>query len=69
MHTKNGYSQPEIFDVVFFDGKRQGAKFFIGTLLEQNIESIEIKPQEFTYVDELAGLGEGRENRSINAQF
>jgi uncharacterized protein YfbU (UPF0304 family) len=47
-----------IYDVVF---KRlmendKVAKFFIGTLLEQTIESIEVKPQEFTYVDALAGL-------------
>lgn len=47
-----------IYDVVF---KRlmendKVAKFFIGTLLEQTIETIEVKPQEFTYVDELAGL-------------
>ena len=47
-----------IYDVVF---KRlmendKVAKFFIGTLLEQTIENIEVKPQEFTYVDELAGL-------------
>jgi hypothetical protein len=32
------------------------AKFFIGTLMEQQIESVEVKPQEFTYSDELAGL-------------
>ena len=32
------------------------AKFFIGTLLEQTIESVEVKPQEFTYTDKLAGL-------------
>ena len=47
-----------IYDVVF---KRlmendKVAKFFIGTLLDQSIESIQVKPQEFTYVDELAGL-------------
>lgn len=47
-----------IYDVVF---KRlmendKVAKFFIGTLLEQTIESIEVKPQEFTYTNELAGL-------------
>ena len=47
-----------IYDVVF---KRlmendKVAKFFIGTLLEQTIEKVEVKPQEFTYVDELAGL-------------
>jgi molybdopterin converting factor small subunit len=47
-----------IYDVVF---KRmmendKVAKFFIGTLLEQTIESVEVKPQEFTYSDELAGL-------------
>ncbi len=32
------------------------AKFFIGTLIEQQIEAIEVKPQEFTYTDGLAGL-------------
>ena len=32
------------------------AKFFIGTLLEQTVENVEVKPQEFTYNDELAGL-------------
>lgn len=47
-----------IYDVVF---KRlmendKVAKFFIGTLLEQTIETVEIKPHEFTYTDELAGL-------------
>ena len=47
-----------IYDVVF---KRlmendKVAKFFIGTLLEQTIETIEVKPQEFTYTDKLAGL-------------
>ena len=47
-----------LYDVVF---KRmmendKVAKFFIGTLLEQTIETVEVKPQEFTYVDELAGL-------------
>lgn len=47
-----------IYDVVF---KRmmendKVAKFFVGTLLEQTIENIEVKPQEFTYSDELAGL-------------
>ncbi len=47
-----------IFDVVF---KRmmendKVAKFFIGTMLEQTIETVEVKPQEFTYTDELAGL-------------
>ncbi len=47
-----------IYDVVF---KRlmendKVAKFFIGTLLEQTIEAVEVKPQEFTYTDELVGL-------------
>jgi len=47
-----------IYDVVF---KRmmendKVAKFFIGTLLEQTIETVTVKPQEFTYTDELAGL-------------
>ncbi len=47
-----------IYDVVFkrmMENERV-AKFFIGTLLEENIEKVEVKPQEFTYVDELAGL-------------
>jgi hypothetical protein len=47
-----------IYDVVF---KRlmendKVAKFFISTLLEQTIETVEVKPQEFTYTNELAGL-------------
>jgi hypothetical protein len=29
------------------------AKFFIGTLLEESIETIEVQPQEFTYIKEL----------------
>lgn len=47
-----------IYDVVFkrmMENERV-AKFFVGTLLNQTIESIEVKPQEFTYTDELAGL-------------
>ena len=47
-----------IYDVVFkrmMENERV-ARFFIGTLLEQTIESVEVKPQEFTYTDELAGL-------------
>jgi hypothetical protein len=47
-----------IYDVVFkrmMENERV-AKFFIGTLLNQTIESVTVKPQEFTYVDELAGL-------------
>ena len=47
-----------IYDVVFkkmMENERV-AKYFIGTLLNQTIETIEVKPQEFTYTDELAGL-------------
>lgn len=47
-----------IYDTVFkrmMENERV-AKFFIGTLLEQQIETVEVKPQEFTYTDELAGL-------------
>jgi len=47
-----------IYDVVFkrmMENERV-AKFFIGTLLDETIESVEIKPQEFTYIDSLAGL-------------
>ena len=47
-----------LYDVVF---KRmmendKVAKFFIGTLLNQTIESVQVRPQEFTYTDELAVL-------------
>lgn len=47
-----------IYDVVFrrMMENDKVAKFFIGTLLEQTIETVEVKPQEFTYTDELAGL-------------
>lgn len=47
-----------IYDVVFkrmMENERV-AKFFIGTLLDETIETVEIKPQEFTYTDELVGL-------------
>jgi hypothetical protein len=47
-----------IYDTVFkrmMENERV-AKFFIGTLLDQFIENVEVKPQEFTYTDELAGL-------------
>ena len=47
-----------IFNIVFkrlMENERV-AKFFIGTLLGQTIEAVEVKPQEFTYTDELAGL-------------
>ena len=47
-----------IYDVVFkrLMEDNRIAKFFIGTLLGQTIESVEVKPQEFTYTDELAAL-------------
>jgi hypothetical protein len=47
-----------IYDVVFkrMMENEKVAKFFIGTLLEQTVESVTVKPQEFTYTDELAGL-------------
>ncbi len=47
-----------IYDVVFkrMMENEKVAKFFIGTLLEQTIETVSVKPQEFTYTDELAGL-------------
>jgi len=44
-----------IYDTVFkrmMENERV-AKFFIGTLLEQEIESVEVKPQEFTYIKDL----------------
>ena len=47
-----------IYDVVFkrMMENNRVAKFFIGTLLEQTIETVEVKPQEFTYSDEMAAL-------------
>ena len=47
-----------IYDVVFkrLMENEKVAKFFISTLLEQSVEAIEIKPQEFTYTNELAGI-------------
>ncbi len=42
-----------MYDVVFkrlMENERV-AKFFIGTLMEQTIESLELRPQEFTYQD------------------
>jgi hypothetical protein len=47
-----------IYDVVFkrLMEDEKVAKFFIGTLLDQRIEAIEVKPQEFTFTDKLAGL-------------
>ncbi|PDS26643.1 hypothetical protein B0A77_01760, partial [Flavobacterium branchiophilum] len=44
-----------IYDVVFkrmMENERV-AKFFIGTLLDQTIESIEVKQQEFTFMKHL----------------
>ena len=43
-----------IYDVVFkrMMENEKVSKFFIGTLLEQTIESIEVKPQEYTYEGE-----------------
>ena len=47
-----------IYDVVFKKMMENDkvAKFFIGTLLDQIIESVEVKPQEFTYTNELTAL-------------
>jgi len=44
-----------IYDVVFkkMMENEKVAKFFIGTLLEQTVESVEVKPQEFTYIKDL----------------
>ena len=47
-----------IYDVVFkkmMENERI-AKFFISTLLNKTIESISVKPQEFTYQDKLTAL-------------
>jgi len=47
-----------IYDVVFkrlMENERV-AKFLIGTLLNQKVKTIQVRPQEFTYENELAGL-------------
>lgn len=47
-----------IYDVVFkrlMEDKRI-AKFFIESLLDDNITEVQVKPQEFTYSDQLVGL-------------
>lgn len=47
-----------IYDVVFkrlMENERV-AKFFIGTMLEQKVVNLTLKPQEFTYTDKLAGI-------------
>ncbi len=47
-----------IYDVVFkrlMENDRV-AKYFISTLLGQKVLSLSVKPQEFTYTDELTGL-------------
>ncbi len=47
-----------IFDVVFkrLMEDKKSAKFFIETILDETVTEIEIKPQEYTYTDKLAGL-------------
>ncbi len=47
-----------IYDVVFkkLMESDKVAKFFIGTLLDEVIENVEVKPQEFTYVNDLVGV-------------
>lgn len=47
-----------IYDIVFkrlMENERV-AKFFISTMINQTVESVEVMPQEFTYTDELVGL-------------
>ncbi len=51
-----------IFDEVFkrLMENQPIAKFFIETLLEETIEYLEFKPQEFTFEDKVAGIGVSR---------
>jgi len=44
-----------IYDVVFkrLMENEKVAKFFIGTLLEENVVEVQLKPQEFTYIKNL----------------
>lgn len=47
-----------IYDIVFkrlMENERV-AKFFIGTMLNTTVESLEVRPQEFSYMDELIGI-------------
>lgn len=47
-----------IYDVIFkrrMENERV-TKFFIGTLMEVTIEVKDVKPQEFTYKNKLAGI-------------
>jgi hypothetical protein len=47
-----------IYDVVFkrLMENEKVAKFFIGTLLEETIETVEVKPQELTYDDKQSNI-------------
>ena len=47
-----------IYDVVFKQmmQNERVAKFFIATLLSETVVSVQVRPQEFTYVDRLAGI-------------
>jgi hypothetical protein len=59
-----------IYDTVFkklMENERL-AKFFIGTLLEQNIVSLEMNPQEYTYkVDPKPQSGESKKQEQVSA--
>ena len=58
-----------IYDVVFkrlMENDRV-AKFFISTLLGQKVESLELKPQEFTYTEELIGVA-SEKDRELEEQ-
>ena len=46
-----------LYDVVFkaLMQNEKVAKFFIGTLLNQTVDAVEFKPQEFIYTDEIRG--------------
>jgi hypothetical protein len=59
-----------IYDIVFkrlMENDRV-AKFFIGTLLEENIEAVEVKPQEFTYLKNIEKSSPDKK-RLINEQI
>jgi hypothetical protein len=45
------------------------AKFFIGTLLEQIVESVQVKPQEFTYFKELVDSNDPKVKEYIKSDI
>ncbi len=59
-----------IYDIVFkrlMENDRV-AKFFMGTLLEENIEAVEVKPQEFIYPKDYEKSTPGKKKNSTQSR-